>query len=214
MRRITLALLLPLLAALAPTASAAAHSRHAPSHPVPKLILNEVDYDQPGFDTGEFVEIVNSGKDKARLRNVDLILVNGTTSAEYRRIPLSGPLAAGHRLVVASPAVDVATGVRTIATPLARDNVQNGSPDGIALFDTAHKVVIDALSYEGAITSAAFDGVDGHWSLVSGTAVSESDNNVTAGSLCRLPDRTDTANDDHDWGSCSATPGAANKVQE
>jgi large repetitive protein len=210
MRRITLALLLPLLAALAPAASAASPVRRSPSLPVPKLVLNEVDYDQPGIDTGEFVEIVNTGRERSRLRNVALILVNGATSTEYRRIRLSGPLAAGHRLVVAAAPVDVPVGVRTIAMPLERNNVQNGSPDGIALFDTAHKVLIDALSYEGAITSATFTGMHRHWSLVSGTAASEADDNLHPGSLCRSPDRTDTGDDEHDWGSCSATPGAPN----
>jgi len=212
MRRFVLALFLPLTAALALPAHAAAAAHGRPVVPVPKLVLNEVDYDQPGVDAGEFVEIVNVGSDRARLRNVDLILVNGTTSAEYRRVALTGPLAAGHRLLVATRAVHAPAGVRSIPLPLAHDDLQNGSPDGVALFDTAHHVLIDALSYEGAITAATFDGVTGHWSLVAKTPVKEADDNQEPGSLCRLPDRTDTGDDDHDWGACATTPGAANSA--
>jgi hypothetical protein len=40
--------------------------------------------------------------------------------------------------------------------------------------------------------------------------VRESDNNDVAASICRLPDRTDSGDDDRDWGACTPTPGSEN----
>ena len=44
------------------------------------LVINEIDYDQPGSDTAEFVEIVNVGSSGVNLTGVDLVLVNGSSS--------------------------------------------------------------------------------------------------------------------------------------
>jgi hypothetical protein len=174
------------------------------------LRLNELDYDQPSFDTDEFVEIVNVGSERYRLRHVALVFVNGSTSTEYRRVPLSGRLGPSRRLVVATSSVPVDSSARVVLLPLARDNVQNGSPDGVVLVDTASGVVLDALSYEGSIDNATIDGVPGTFSMVEGHPVTEADDGVMAGSLCRLPDRTDSGDDDADWTTCTPTPGTEN----
>jgi hypothetical protein len=213
--RAALALLLPLIALSAgPAAASRTTSRVElpPSTrvPVPELRLNELDYDQPGLDTGEFVEIVNVGSERSRLRHVALVFVNGTTSAEYRRVPLSGRLGPLRRLVVATSSVSVDGSARVIPLPLSRDNIQNGAPDGVALVDTANDVVLDALAYEGSIDQAAIEGMPGTFSLVSGHPVRESDNNEVAASICRLPDHADGGDDDSDWSGCAPTPGSAN----
>ena len=211
-RHAPFALLLPLVM-LMPAAGAAASNTgtRADPPPVPSgLRLNEVDYDQPGIDTAEFVEIVNLGNKQYRLRWVDLVLVNGATSSEYRRVPLSGLLGPARRLVLATSAVDVGEDAKVSPLPLASNNVQNGSPDGMALVDTANGVILDALSYEGAMTGVAIEGLRGTWSLVEGSAVSEADDNEVPGSLCRLPDKADTGDDDADWARCRPTPGEAN----
>ena len=83
-----------------------------------RLVINEVDYDQVGADTGGFVEIANTGTAAATLDGIALVLVNGGDGAEYGRKALTGTLAAGAKLVV-----DV--------------DPQNGAPDGLALVDTA-----------------------------------------------------------------------------
>ena len=98
-------------------------------------MINEVDYDQVGADTGGFVEIANTGTAAATLDGTALVLVNGGDSTEYGRKTLTGTLAAGAKLVV-----DV--------------DPQNGAPDGLALVDTTKDTLIDALSYEGAIHAA------------------------------------------------------------
>ena len=222
-RRSALALLLSLIwpligslvAAVSPAAAApgtsAVDPRPTAVRQVPwDLRLTELDYDQPGIDDGEFVEIVNMDAVRHRLRHVDLVLVNGSTGTEYRRIPLSGRLGPTRRVVVATGTVDVDPAARTIPLPLARDVVQNGSPDAIALVDVANRVVLDALSYEGSIDDAQIEGLPDPVSLVAGHAVTESDDNEVAASLCRLPDRADTDDDDHDWARCAPTPGAPN----
>lgn len=217
MRRSALALLLPLIVVSATPAAGSARTagatlRTSAGAPAPTLglRLNEVDYDQPGFDTGEFVEIVNVASERYRLRHVALVFVNGTTSAEYRRVRLSGPLGPSRRLVVATPSLSVEGSARVLPLPLARDNIQNGAPDGIALVDTANDIVLDALSYEGSIDRATIDGLPGTFPMVAGRPVSETDDNDVPGSLCRLPDRADGGDDDGDWSACAPTPGTRN----
>jgi hypothetical protein len=223
-RRSALALLLPLIAlplghaavsaTARPIASATSATRAVERRALPsplQLRLNEVDYDEPGFDTAEFVEIVNTGSQRYRLRHVALVLVNGTDSAEYRRIPLAGRLGSLRRLAIATPSVSVDPAARVIPMPLARDDLQNGSPDGVALVDTANDVVLDALVYEGSIDDATIDGLPDTVSLMSGQPVRESDGNEVPGSICRLPDHVDTDEDDHDWSACVPTPGSVNR---
>lgn len=73
--------------------------------------------------------------------------------------------------------------------------------------------VLDALSYEGSVTNAAIG--TGHFSLVEGTALpaSVADSNMVEGSLCRLPNGTDTDNAATDWAfSPIITPGDDNRA--
>ena len=47
----------------------------------PTLVINEVDYDQPGTDTAEFVELKNTGSSAVDLGELTLELVNGSSGA-------------------------------------------------------------------------------------------------------------------------------------
>ncbi len=180
------------------------------------LVINEVDYDQVGTDTMEFVEIYNGTASSVSLAGVALVLVNGATGDEYGRVDLSSiTLAAGEYLVVGSAALNatLAGGVQSLELAAASNNVQNGAPDGVALVDTVTGQVLDALSYEGSVTAATIGGISGTVSLVEGTALDPAvaDSNSVAGSLCRLPNGADTDDAATDWGFCSSsTPGAAN----
>jgi hypothetical protein len=135
-----------------------------------RLVINEVDYDQVGADDGGFVEIANTGTAAATLTGTALVLVNGGDGAEYGRKALTGTLAAGAKLVV-----DV--------------DPQNGAPDGLALVDTEKDVLLDALSYEGAIHTATIGTKT--FDLVEGTMlpVDVADSNTVDGTLARIPDR-------------------------
>jgi hypothetical protein len=157
-----------------------------------KLVVNEIDYDQVGADVNGFVEITNTGTGTADLTGIAIVFVDGSDGLEYLRKPLSGTLAPGAYLAVPAEA-------------------QNGAPDGVALIDTAGGELLDALSYEGPITSAVIDTQT--YSLVEGTVLptSVADSNTVAGSLARLPDGSDTNDAATDWAFTStATPGAAN----
>jgi len=156
------------------------------------LVINEVDYDQVGADIGGFVEIANTGTAAAALDGIALVLVNGGDSAEYARKALTGTLAAGAKLVV-----DV--------------DPQNGAPDGLALIDTANDALLDALSYEGAISTATIGTKV--FDLVEGTLlpVDVADSNTVDGTLARIPDGSDTGNAATDWAfTTTPTPGAPN----
>ena len=163
-----------------------------PPPPPGDLVVNEIDYDQVGADSGGFVEIANTAGSDASLDGIALVLVNGGDGTEYERVALTGSLAAGGYLTLDLDA-------------------QNGAPDGVALVDTATGTLLDALSYEGEIHAATIDGLT--HDLVEGTALAAgvADSNTVAGSLSRLPDGTDTNDADTDWKfTTTATPGAAN----
>ena len=154
----------------------------APPPTPTRLVLNEIDYDQVGADSGGFVELANAGDAAADLSGWALVLVDGADGQEYLRKPLSGTLAPGAYLVVAADA-------------------QNGAPDGVVLLDAAGAQV-DALSYEGAIP----DLVEG-----TPLPADVADSNAVAGSLSRLPDGKDTGDAAADWAFTTiVTPGAAN----
>lgn len=155
-------------------------------------MINEIDYDQVGADSGGFVEIANTSSAAVVLDGVALVLVNGGDGTEYDRVALTGSLAAGGYL-----SIDV--------------DAQNGAPDGVALIDTASKALLDAFSYEGEITAATID--DQTYNLVEGTALDAAvvDSNTVDGSLARIPDKQDTNNAASDWAfTQTKTPGAAN----
>ena len=158
----------------------------------PRLVVNEIDYDQVGADTIGFVELYNAGRGTADLAGLALVLVDGETAAEYDTIPLSGAILAGEFRVVAVDA-------------------DNGSPDGVALYDTVAQSVLDALSYEGAIESAVIGSRT--YSLVEGTPLPATiaDSDLMAGALARLPSGSDTDDAATDWVFTGhATPGDVN----
>ena len=177
------------------------------------LIINEVDYDTPSTDAAEFVELHNPGTTPVSLANLELVLVNGSGSGSiYRRIDLSvagTELAPGGYLVVCDPGVDVdpAALVLRIFTAGASE-IQNGDPDGLAVYDSDTDAVLDALSYGGSITAITIGGAARN--LVEGTATAVRDTGAAATSMSRLPNGSDTDNAMADWALGCATPGAAN----
>lgn len=187
----------------------------APAPNLPRLVINEVDYDNVGADTAEFIEIYNAGSTTASLANIELRLVNGANSAQYasHALAAAGSLAPGQYLVVRSPNVTVAPGA-LVLTPFVSDAVQNGAPDGIALVDASSQIVIDALSYEGAMTAVTLTGWPAPISLVEGTVLptNVADSTTVQQSLARLPNGSDSNNAAVDWAiTPNVTPGAANQ---
>ena len=187
----------------------------APIVPSGHLVINEIDYDMVGTDNAEFVEIYNPTSGAYPLSGLALVLVNGANSAVYATVQLgaAGAMPAGGYLVVGGAGVAVPSSAQKVMTGWNTDAIQNGAPDGVALVDVASMTVLDALSYEGAITAAQITGFAATVSLVEGTmlAASVADSNTVAGSLCRMPDGQDTDDANTDWKFCAtSTPGAPN----
>ena len=197
------------------TFSAAALGTMTVTNAAAGLVINEVDYDQVGTDFAEFVELYNTSANAINLNTLALVFINGSNGVEYARISLApaGSIAPGQYLMVKSSTVTAAPGALTLLFPGTMDQIQNGAPDGIALFDTATGTRVDSLSYEGALTNAVINGFPGTYNLVEGAVLPSSvaDNNTTIASLIRQPNGTDTDNAATDWAlSTTPTPGAAN----
>ena len=174
------------------------------------LVINEVDYDSEGTDTGEFIELYNSSTVSIDLNGTAVVLINGANNQEYARVNLSGSLAPAKYLVLANPNVNVAA--ETVVIPMADNFIQNGAPDGIALYSYSNHQLLDALAYEGAISAAVIQG-EAVVNLVEGTALASSvvDSNTVNGSLIRSQNGVDTNNANADWRFTSTpTPGSAN----
>jgi hypothetical protein len=160
-------------------------------NPTAGLVLNEIDYDQSGTDTKEFLEICNGTGGPVALDGLAVIFVNGGTTppAEYRRVTLSGTLNAGAYLVLAAPDIpdtDIAPGATVIRMPRTSDGfAQNGAPDGVLIFDLGRGAIVDALSYEGTVRGARLNGVTQTFDLLPATTLGDSSSLVQ--SLVRSP---------------------------
>lgn len=107
---------------------------------VPVVWINEIHYDNAGTDHDEFVEIAGTaGLDLAGWR---LIAYNGNGGRAYASVAFSGTMG------------DLSNGLGVMAVNFP--NMQNGSPDGIALVDSSGQLV-QFISYEGSFT--ATDGI-------------------------------------------------------
>ena len=174
------------------------------------LVINEVDYDQPGGDTTEFVEIFNNTGSSISLDGLKLVFINGasTVLAQYEEVDLTSmiELGGGEYLVVGSAAALalVPNGVPTIQFDEA---IQNGDPDAVGLFDTNTMELVDALSYDGSVTTGDITGF-GAYNFVEGTVASANDPGV--GSMSRVPNGSDTDDADTDWVNAMPTPGSEN----
>ncbi len=169
--------------------------------PAAELVINEVDYDQPGTDTAEFVEIFNSGTAAADLSGYSLVLVNGNGGAVYEDFALpSVTLAAGDYFVVCGDAGNV-DNCDLDVTPNS-NLVQNGAPDAVALM--MGTVVVDAVSYEGDTAAPYIEG--------SGVGL-EDDSSVGDLGISRYPDGTDTNANNVDLSQRCITPGEANTAE-
>jgi len=181
----------------------------------PGLMINEVDYDNVDTDTIEYVELFNASSAPTSLAGIQLVLVNGATNSAYATIDLSSinSLAAGGYLVVAGASVFVPASATKLDPLWTQDQIQNGDRDGLALVDDVTHTVIDALSYEGGITSVTLPDFTMPVSLVEGTSLplSVADSNITSGTLCRDPNGQDSNDAATDWKFCTTrTTGTAN----
>ena len=173
----------------------------------PRLLINEIDYDQQGGDINEFVELYNPGPAQINLDQVTISFFDGNSNLEYYTQSLSGTglLEAGSYFVIGSPLVTDLLPPNTQFTNLGA-TLQNGgaSADAVRL-ENAQGEIYDALSYEGA-----GEFIDGY---TEGSGQSDGDDPSLSpnGTLSRCPNGVDTNQNDQDFIlSNQATPGEAN----
>jgi hypothetical protein len=181
----------------------------------PALVINEVDYDNIGTDSSEYLELYNPSASSTSLAGLAVVLVNGATNTEYAIIDLSplGSLPGGKYIVIGGASVSVPTSALKLDPVWTQDEIQNGGPDGIAIVDTVKQAVIDAVSYEGSITAASVTGFSSPLTLVEGQALDSTlaDSTTVTKTLCRNPNGQDTNDAMTDWALCnSRTIGTAN----
>jgi len=164
----------------------------------PDLVINEVDYDQPGTDAAEFVEIFNAGATAVSLDGLAVELVNGSNDSVYNTINLPNvSLPAGGYFVVCGNAANTPNCDLDVSPDT--NLIQNGAPDAIGLVQGA--TVIDAVSYEGSVAPP----------YVEGAGTSAADDNATDFiGLSRIPDGADSDDNDTDFSLRCITPGAEN----
>jgi len=162
------------------------------------IIINEIDYDQPGTDTAEFIELYNSDSVSYSLDGYYIDLINGNDGQSYRTIDLSGfTLGAGDYFVACNDTTQVANCDYSFTSSTSW--FQNGAPDAIALFNGS--TLLDSLSYEG--TMAGF---------TEGSTLSFADNSIDIMSISRIPNGIDTNDNAADFSSGCITPGSSNII--
>lgn len=168
-----------------------------------KLVINEVDYDQPSTDTAEFIELKNIDTAKIDLNGWKIRLVNGASSNAviYDSIILPFYLLDTAKYFVICGDSTKVKNCNYQVSP-STNLIQNGSPDAIALYHQTG-TLIDVLSYEGTTVNGYVE--------VTGTTAQDNNNNINEG-LSRYPDGTDTNNNDNDFSLRCITPGAKNTV--
>lgn len=170
-----------------------------------QVVINEVDYDQVGTDTEEYVEILNTGTSFFPLQYLNVVMYSGSSGSpvEYRNIsspswPALGP---GEFFVVCANAT-ATLNCDHVATP-ATNLIQNGPTDAIALIMSVPAPnVIDVLSYGGTLAGAT----EGNG------ATAEDSNDVPGISIGRFPDGQDTNDNDSDFHLMCSSPGVANLI--
>jgi len=175
--------------------------------PASHLVINEIDYDQAGADNAEFVELFNPTSAAVNLAGFAVVHIDGAAgNAELGRATLTGTLAPGAFLVVATSAATslvVPSGVTRVALT-GSTSLQNG-PDALVLLGPAG--VVDAVAYEGPVTSARFTGSMASTALPEGMTSAGTD--AGDGSLQRAPNGCDTDAPSTNFMLLSpATPGA------
>lgn len=184
-----------------------------------RLVINEVDYDQPGTDNAEFIELFNDTGSPIDLVGYELVLINGSSNADYGVIDLSpaGTLEPGGFLLLCwndTLASQAPAGTLVLKPATGSGKLQNGDafPDGIALVYLPAGEVVDAISYKGSLTGALIPGWPNPVSLVETAPTPLLDTGAAPASLCRMPDGNDQDNAPIDWIlSMAPTPGAPNK---
>jgi hypothetical protein len=137
-----------------------------------ELQITEIDYDQPGPDTMEWIEIHNNQDAAYPLIGVSLVFYDADSNGictEYCRINLNPPtllVEGGYMVIGAHPSA-----VKPLCS--GEDAIQNGAPDMITIEDFGE--VVFNVEYESALTQSVCS--------LTGVRTEAADNDSDPGSL-------------------------------
>jgi len=174
------------------------------------LVINEINYDMPGDETLEYVEIYNASNQNIDLSGWTLQLVNGSNGTQYRSAHLAGLMAAGSYAVMGDAAVQEMLPPAALFFPMpdpdgSGHDIQNGSRDGdgdgVRLLDPEGDSV-DSVAYEGPVANTG-----------EGAAALEDPGGDDVQSIGRCPNGADSEDNRADFRLGPLSPGAANSCQ-
>jgi hypothetical protein len=168
------------------------------------LVINEFDYDQPGTDSAEFIEIYNANPNAIDLGDYSILLINGNSNLAYDTIGLPSFLLAPNDYFVICGSYNYVPNCDMVLG-LPSNLVQNGSPDAIALVNNSNFSIVDVVSYEGTVAAPFFETTG----IPPGVSTSDSSLFNFVG-LSRYPDGLDSNNNSMDFHLVCITPGMAN----
>jgi hypothetical protein len=164
--------------------------------PPGRLSINEIDYDQTGGDTREFVEIHNTGPGDVPLAGLRLWLADGGRGffRVYNNVDLSPAgsfIPGGGYLVVGNRAVVDALPEGVLGLVVPDNSIQNGPNDGLVLVRGVgnNAVVLDSVSYEGeleSVTEGDFGAPSALGDLSAGRCENAADMNDNAADFRRM----------------------------
>jgi len=168
------------------------------NHSNAQLVINEIDYDQEGIDSAEFIELYNPGPNTVDLDDYLIELVNGSNGSLYQIFDLPEvPLAPGGFFVICTDAVEIETCNFIVGPPF--NWLQNGAPDAVALWMGG--MLVDTVSYEGETSAPYTEGPVG---------APADDSFAGLVAIARHPDGADTDRNDLDFSPYCSTPGLKN----
>ncbi len=164
------------------------------------VMINEIDYDQPGSDTAEFIELYNSDTNSVTLDGYTLDLINGTNGSAYNSFDLSGLFIPGNDYLVlcndtqavANCDIDVSSG----------SWIQNGGDNGDAVALLFGDALVDSVVYDSIGSELG--------AYAEGNSFAGADSGSITMSIARLPNGIDTNVNANDFSSACITPGSAN----
>ncbi len=162
-----------------------------------EIVINEVDYDQPGSDAAEFVELKNVSGADIDLNGYVLELINGNGGTSYQTYNLPALTLADNAYFVICANAENTPNCDLDVSP-DTNLLQNGAPDGVRLLNGSD--LVDGVSYEGDIAGVS-EG--------SGAGLADS-GTVAFVSISRNPDGEDTDANNVDFAQVCTTPGLVN----
>jgi cysteine-rich repeat protein len=172
--------------------------------PLPAIVINEVDYDQPGTDNAEFIELKNTGSISYDLAGFVVEMRNGAGGGATQYSPPLNVTLPSFTLAPGAYYVVCATGssVPNCNQFVTGFTLQNGVPDAIGLRDASNNL-LDAVSY-GGVSGAPY-------TETAGAPVDASLAVALTASIGRFPDGVDSNDNSVDFIlSCTNSPGASN----